>query len=53
MVADFAEMLPCNFRSGEVLLLHDQIQLCSCSFFHNFVESYFTLIGVIDDKLGI
>ena len=21
----------------------------SCSFFHNFVESYFTLIGVIDD----
>ena len=39
-------MLPCNFVLARCFCCMIK---SSCSFFHNFVESYFTLIGVIDD----
>ena len=39
-------MLLCNFVLARCFCCMIK---SSCSFFHNFVESYFTLIGVIDD----
>ena len=39
-------MLPCNFVLARCFCC---MLKSSCSFFHNFVESYFTLIGFIDD----